>query len=173
MTFAEVTFGVRGRGWLPQILLLAITMCTWFAADNAAAGFPYNPADPRPDIFSRAWHLSHPPYRAIYNRPRYVGGWLAYKIEPTSQEAMSWADNVRAKTYHSHRPTCIPHYNYPKPWEVLQTGARRNLENTTPNSSPISGSVSEGVIQQAIPLHNAPGLNGTHNQQFNPELMGD
>jgi hypothetical protein len=66
------------------------------------------------------------PYRKIYNRPRYLGGYLASKIEPTSQEAMAWRDNVNAGLYGSGCKTRAPLYYFPKPWEALEIGARPN-----------------------------------------------
>jgi hypothetical protein len=59
------------------------------------------------------------PYRYAKNRPRYVGGWIASKIEPTSQEAMSWREHKAAGSYRQHAPGYVKTYYYPKPWEVL------------------------------------------------------
>lgn len=81
--------------------------------------------DPRPDIIPHTWYHSLPEYRRTYNRPRYLSGWVAYKIAPTSQEAMVWTENVRAGAYDTkHAPPRYKRYFGPKPWEVLQTGSR-------------------------------------------------
>lgn len=87
---------------------------------------PYDPADPRPDLIPHPLYESWVPYRKIYNRPRYLGGYLASKIEPTSQEAMAWRDNVNAGLYGSGCKTRAPLYYFPKPWEALEIGARPN-----------------------------------------------
>jgi hypothetical protein len=87
---------------------------------------PYDPADPRPDLIPHPLYQAWVPYRKIYNRPRYLGGYLASKIEPTSQEAMAWHDNVNAGLYGSGCKTRAPLYYFPKPWEALEIGARPN-----------------------------------------------
>ena len=85
--------------------------------------------DPRPDILPRPFYDAHVEYRRAYNRPRYVLGWLATKVAPTSQEAMSWHDNKRMGRYEKHNmPPLYKQYFYPKPWEVLTTGARPNTQ---------------------------------------------
>lgn len=82
-------------------------------------------ADPRPDILAHPFYYAHTEYRRAYNRPRDFPGWLAYKIEPSSQEAMVWCENVRAGNYDSkHMPPMCKTYYYPKPWEALLTGPR-------------------------------------------------
>lgn len=63
-------------------------------------------------------------YRARYNRPRYIGGKIAYHIAPSSQEAMTWHDSVHRGDYAQHAPWSQPLYIYPKPWEVLPVGPR-------------------------------------------------
>ncbi|SMP53865.1 hypothetical protein SAMN06265222_104166 [Neorhodopirellula lusitana] len=70
-------------------------------------------------------------YRRTYNRPSYIGGKIAAKIAPSSQEAMAFhraetlglydANGVKGFVNGKH---CTPqrveqHYFYPKPWEVL------------------------------------------------------
>lgn len=68
-------------------------------------------------------------YRARLNRPTYLGGKLAYIVEPTSQEAMSWHENVHRGSYRNHAGRIEPMYIYPKPWEVLRVGPRTSLES--------------------------------------------
>ncbi|WP_164103026.1 hypothetical protein [Candidatus Laterigemmans baculatus] len=63
-------------------------------------------------------------YRARYNRPTYIGGKIAYYIAPSSQEAMSWHENVHRGAYANHAGRIEPLYLYPKPWEALPVGPR-------------------------------------------------
>ncbi len=91
---------------------------------------PYNAANPRPDLLPRGLYNAWVPYRAAYNRPTYLGGLAAHVIEPTSQEAMSWEENVVRGYYGTHCPTPVRTYYYPKPWEVLLTGPRPSGENS-------------------------------------------
>jgi hypothetical protein len=86
----------------------------------------FNPANPRPDILPRNFYNAWVPYRKEYNRPTYFGGHVAAIIEPTSQEAMSWCEHKANGNYECKRPGYIPHYNYPKPWEVMAIEARPN-----------------------------------------------
>ena len=88
------------------------------------SGTYLDPALQRPDFFSHHIWNSIPEYRQVYNRPRYVGGLLAYKIEPSSQEAMAWKTNYCNGSYANHSGPHVPIYNYPKPWESLNTKAR-------------------------------------------------
>lgn len=71
-------------------------------------------------------------YRARYNRPTYIGGKIAYYLEPTSQEAMSWHENVHRGAYRNHAGRIEPMYFYPKPWEVLGEGPRTPLKPIEP-----------------------------------------
>lgn len=81
--------------------------------------------DPRPDILVHPIYDAYVPYRKQMNRPRYTTGWLLSKINPTSQEAMVWQDNLKAGRYASKDcPPMYRRYFAPKPWEVLTTGAR-------------------------------------------------
>ena len=90
----------------------------------------YNAVDPRPDFLPRYLYDAWVPYRAAYNRPTFVGGFLAHTIEPISQEAMSWEENVNRGYYKTHCPTPVRLYLYPKPWEVLETGPRPVADGT-------------------------------------------
>lgn len=81
--------------------------------------------DPRPDILPHPLQQHHVEYRLAYNRPRYISGWIAYKIARSSQEAMVWQENLQAGNYdQKHMPPMYKRYFAPKPWEVLQTGPR-------------------------------------------------
>jgi len=88
------------------------------------SGTYLDPALQRQDIFSHHIWNSIPEYRQVYNRPRYVPGYIAYKIEPSSQEAMAWKTNYCNGNYANHRGPSVPLYYYPKPWEALNTRAR-------------------------------------------------
>ena len=41
--------------------------------------------DPRPDILPHPIYYAHTEYRLAHNRPRYVSGWIAHYIAPSSQ----------------------------------------------------------------------------------------
>lgn len=100
---------------------------TSFAGDWLSGTY-LDPALQRQDLFSHKIWNSIPEYRAVYNRPRYVSGYLAYKIEPSSQEAMAWQTNYCNGNYANHRGPYVPQYNYPKPWESLKTVARPDFQ---------------------------------------------
>ena len=81
--------------------------------------------DPRPDILPHPFYNAHTEYRARYNRPRKVPGWIVSWIAPTSQEAMVWEENYMVGNYQRHHmPPLYKRFFFPKPWEVLNTGAR-------------------------------------------------
>ncbi|MFN3193673.1 MAG: hypothetical protein ACE361_24380 [Aureliella sp.] len=91
-----------------------------------------NTRDPRPDILPYSLHNTLPEYRRTYNRPRFWSGWLAQQIAPSSQEAMVWCENYRAGAYNvKNAPPRYKRYYAPKPWEVLQTGARPDFAKPT------------------------------------------
>ncbi len=95
--------------------------------------------DPRPDILPRPFYENTTEYRARYNRPRFLGGLMAYTVSRTSQEAMSWQENYCAGNYGlHHQPPMYKTYYYPKPWEALQTGARPDFANAAARTQPLS-----------------------------------
>ena len=111
-------------GWLTTIGSTAPTS-TLFAAPPERPTFN-NTADPRPNILPD-WVYNHrEPYRLRYNRPPYhAGKALYYVISPTSQEALSWKENLDEGRYNGKDcPPVYKSYMYPKPWEVLNTGPR-------------------------------------------------
>ncbi len=115
-----------------------------FALTGAAAERPtlVKTCDPRPDILPRPIYENWPEYRACYNRPRYITGWMAWELSRTSQEAMAWQENLCAGNYDcKHMPPMYKSYMYPKPWEVLATGARVNT-----NAKKTSGIVSPAPL---------------------------
>lgn len=104
-------------------------------AGDFLSGTYLDPAMQRKDIFAhRVWN-AWPEYRAVYNRPRYVGGHIAHVVEPTSQEAMAWKINKENGNYANHRGRYVPLYYYPKPWEVLNTRARPDFAVQAEDSS--------------------------------------
>jgi len=96
----------------------AATKLNWFE------GTYLDPAIQRPDFFPHAISKSIPEYRQEYNRPRYWPGWIAYKVEPSSQEAMAWQTNYCNGNYKNRSGAFVPTYYYPKPWESLNTQPR-------------------------------------------------
>jgi hypothetical protein len=63
-------------------------------------------------------------YRREFNRPRNLGGKIAYHIAPSSQEAMAWHHATHKGYYKHDKPRMVTYYFTPKPWEMLQIGAR-------------------------------------------------
>lgn len=89
---------------------------------------------PRVDVIGPLGNRLRESYRRTYNRPTYIGGKAAYLIAPTSQEAMAWHQAEHANAYKCDKPRLEKHYFYPKPWEVLTTGARKSML-ATPDES--------------------------------------
>ncbi len=79
---------------------------------------------PRIDVIPPVGNNLPMSYRRRYNRPTWLGGWIAYHIAPSSQEAMAWHDAVHERAYADHRGRLEKHYFYPKPWEGLRIGPR-------------------------------------------------
>ncbi len=63
-------------------------------------------------------------YARKYNRPTPLLGKIAYKIAPTSPEAMAWHKAVHRDAYKKNDCGTIDTFFYPKPWEALKVGAR-------------------------------------------------
>ena len=119
---------VAGVASLTMVLFGFSSQC--FAGDWLSGTY-LDPALQRKDILSHNLWNSHPEYRLVYNRPRYVSGYLAYKIEPSSQEAMAWQTNYCNGNYANHSGPSVPLYYYPKPWESLKTVARPDFAKPT------------------------------------------
>lgn len=117
---------MKNLKWLAAYLAAGMTLLTFQTAQagDFFSGTYLDPALQRNDIFARPIWNSLPEYRQVYNRPRYLSGYLASKIEPSSQEAMAWKSNQLNGNYARHAGPCVPQYNYPKPWEALNTRAR-------------------------------------------------
>ena len=122
---------VAGWASLTIMVLTIMVLCSFnsqsFAGDWLSGTY-LDPALPRQDIFSHHIWNSKPEYRKVYNRPRYIPGYLAYKIEPSSQEAMAWQTNYCNGNYANHSGPYVPHYYYPKPWEALKTASRPDFQ---------------------------------------------
>lgn len=104
--------------------------------------------DPRPDILPYWLTNLWPDYRQIYNRPTYLGGKIAQIIEPSSQEAMVWAEAKQLGLYCPlHQPALRRTYYAPKPWERLATGPRpdRRTEAQSPMQTFMEEVMSEEV----------------------------
>ena len=101
-----------------------------------------------------------PSYRERYNRPRYIGGKIAYYIEPTSQEAMSWHRSVHRGYYGNHAPRMEDRYFYPKPWEALSVGPR----------TPITAPSDRGTNKTAEEIPSPEGSRETNRQNEYEEL---
>lgn len=82
------------------------------------------PVHPRYDLIGPLGTRLPMSYRRAYNRPRKIGGKIAYYIAPSSQEAMAWHNATHRGYYEHHRPRMEMHYFYPKPWESLKVGPR-------------------------------------------------
>ncbi|MEO1528630.1 MAG: hypothetical protein AAFX06_24685 [Planctomycetota bacterium] len=65
-------------------------------------------------------------HRRKFNRPRNWIGWTAYRIAPSSIEAMSWHRAQHAGAYDDPKRSkrIEYHYFYPKPWEAMRIGQR-------------------------------------------------
>jgi len=115
-----------------SVLKLSVLLGLAGSASLCIAGEPHqwfagtylDPAIQRPDFFPHTITRSMPEYRQVYNRPRNLTGWIAYKVEPSSQEAMAWQTNHCNGNYQNNAGAYIPMYCYPKPWESLNTRGR-------------------------------------------------
>lgn len=126
---------------------LVLTLLTFGSiATPAHAGWPWGGPWPwshlegsrRVDVIGPLGNRLPPSYRREYNRPTYLGGKITAKIEPSSQEAMAfhradelglYDDNgIKGWMAGKHCPPqrVEQHYFYPKPWEVLTVGPRRD-----------------------------------------------
>ncbi len=127
---AAIGMGVNMRSrW--TVMVVGLVISTFSSVAWAQRG--YDPADQRPDLLPHPIYNAWVPYRAEYNRPRFVGGYLAYKMEPTSQEAMSWKENYCNGMYGTHRPTPIATTIIPSPGKHSTSDLER-----TPRRSPRS-----------------------------------
>jgi hypothetical protein len=115
------------------IFVLCAVSAGAFIGGSAHAHFPHyesKPVHPRIDVIPPLGNRI-PSYRERYNRPTYIGGKIAYLIEPSSQEAMSWHRSAHRGYYANHSPRMEDRYFYPKAWEVLTVGPRVPLDAST------------------------------------------
>lgn len=122
---------------LKRLSALAVVLC---AAAPAAAQHPdwkSHPVTPRIDVIPPLGNNLPLSHSARYNRPGYVTGKIAYWIAPSSREAMSWQRAYQLGYYADHAPRMVTHYCFPKPWEVLGTGARTDSSEPSTPSIPM------------------------------------
>ena len=130
MNGVEKKMDVRKAAGVAILSVGLMVSCKQSFAGDWLSGTYLDPALQRQDFFSHHIWNSIPEYRAVYNRPRYMSGYLAYKIEPSSQEAMAWKTNYCNGNYANHAGPSVPHYYYPKPWEAIKTAARPGFPAT-------------------------------------------
>jgi hypothetical protein len=125
-------FHARSHGWffvrqiVISFLVVTASVCTADAHHPPRAD---QPVRPRIDVIGPVGNRLPTSYRRRYNRPRYLGGKLAYTFVPTSQEAMAWhaaehRGDYRHQPGHDKPGRSLPVYFYPKPYEVLPMGTR-------------------------------------------------
>ena len=156
-----------------SILKLSVLLGTALCVSVGQAGEPHqwfagtylDPAIQRPDFFPHTISRSIPEYRQVYNRPRNLTGWIAYKVEPSSQEAMAWQTNHCNGNYQNNAGAYIPMYCYPKPWESLNTRGRpgQNYGGTASGQAARIDAQSNAEIQsnadfpESAPVESVPG----------------
>lgn len=125
---------------ISRIFMLAGAVAFLLSDNSASAQFPNwkaKPVRPRIDVIPPLGNNLPLSYRARMNRPTYLGGRIAYTIEPSSQEAMAWQKAWERGYYADHAPRMETHYMFPKPWEVLGVGAKpKRADDKSPFSQP-------------------------------------
>ncbi|WP_146458807.1 hypothetical protein [Rubripirellula tenax] len=112
-----------------RLVLVAAMALAAVAAEAHHPDFENQPVRPRVDVIGPIGNRLPSSYRRKYNRPTNFGGWLAYHVAPSSQEAMAWHDATHRDAYKCDRPRLEMHYFYPKPYEALRIGPRRDSRN--------------------------------------------
>lgn len=87
-----------------------------------------DPVTPRIDVIGPLGNCLPEEHRRKYNRPTYWGGKIAYKIAPSSQEAMAWHRAEHRGDYDCDRGRVVSHYFYLKPYEAMRIGSRRSVK---------------------------------------------
>jgi hypothetical protein len=125
LTHTSIKFSLLGlfSGKRLSLGLVVLSSLGSFA-QSVRADYPVRRTEARADLRGPSIYSSWVPYRKEMNRPRFIGGYIASKIEPTSQEAMSWREHHAEGAYRDHRPGYVKTYYYPKPWEVLPIDPR-------------------------------------------------
>lgn len=127
------------------------------------------PVHPRFDLIGPIGNRLPAGYRRTYNRPSNWGGRIAYKIAPSSQEAMAWHRATHRGDYVCERGPVVPIYEHQKPWQALRIGARpapndANDRSTTYQSSTALNLDTDSALDQPL-LDDAP--------EIEPELLDE
>lgn len=155
-------------------LLFALLILAPSLSLKANAAWPWTKYEgsPRIDPIGPVGNRLPESYRRQYNRPTYLGGKIAAKIAPSSQEAMSFHRSETLGLYdHTgikgwlNGKNCPPqrveqHYFYPKPWEVLAVGPRRDVtaasRSELTNEKSTDGKPTDEKSFQELLNHDAP-----------------
>lgn len=146
-TFCRKPRMLAGAGWfaLPVAAICLSASCHAHHPDYANMPV-HQRVEPIP-----SWLGNFPSYRERYNRPTYVGGKIAYWIEPSSQEAMSWHRSVHRGYYANHAPRMEDRYFYQKPWQALAAGPRMPKDSgSVPPRSMRDGDLTTGDAADGI-----------------------
>lgn len=138
------TIRTSGGGFAWAVLAVLVTSSTvqagspWYVPWEGPWPWSRFEGSRRIDVIGPLGNRLPESYRRKYNRPSYIGGKIAAKIAPSSQEAMSFHRSEELGLYDNNGirgavacKHCPPqrveqHYFYPKPWEVLTVGPRRD-----------------------------------------------
>ncbi|KAA1258868.1 hypothetical protein LF1_13920 [Rubripirellula obstinata] len=114
---------------LTTILFLALASVT--SVDAHHPDRENQPVRPRIDVIGPIGNRLPISYRRRYNRPTNIGGKIAYKIAPTSQEAMAWHAATHRGDYKRKAGRVVETYYYAKPYDVLPMGTRKKISAAT------------------------------------------
>ncbi|TWT93846.1 hypothetical protein [Stieleria varia] len=103
------------------------------------------PVRPRVDLIGPVGNNLKPDYRRTYNRPSNLMGKIAYKIAPSSQEAMAWHKAQHAGLYNGNCPRVVDHYFFPKPWEALRVGPRPDRDAVEYRSQSVRALINQDI----------------------------
>lgn len=171
-----------------RLLMASLVMATSMSV-SASAAWPWTKYEgsPRIDPIATLGNRLPESFRRQYNRPTYLGGKIAAKIAPSSQEAMSFHRSESLGLYDQtgikgwfNGKKCPPqrveqHYFYPKPWEVLAVGPRRNTmalqesEESNPSNEQADGDQSAANK----PTANKPAANKPTAEKSFQELLNE
>lgn len=134
------------RGGLSRIAILGVASLA--CVQTVAAHEPNRecgPVTPRVDLIGPIGNNLPIGHRRKYNRPSYLEGKIAYKIAPSSQEAMAWhhAEHTGAYSDEKKCQRYERHYWYPKPWQVLRVGQRPSVLEAPQDLKPISNGLDD------------------------------
>lgn len=134
------------------------------------------PVHQRIDVIGPIGNRLEPGHRRKYNRPGYWAGKIAYKIAPSSQEAMVWHRAVHAGAYEApkNRYRLEQHFFYPKPYEALTVGPRRSRSQVPEIGSAMPTPAAETSLPETldtVPLElSDPASPALPEPQADPEL---